>query len=88
MENTTDTKQPASPLLPAPTGSEKWDRLVSLACAAKQLCEWTRIHEYPQSMSTEFIELTGMIDTLDTEVRRVFPNTKLSDGGSLSNKTI
>jgi hypothetical protein len=47
---------------------------MSLACAAKQLCEWTRGHEYPKPMSTEFMELTGMVDELDTEVRRVFPN--------------
>jgi hypothetical protein len=56
----------------APAGSEKWNRLISLACAAKQLCEWTRHHEYPQPMSAEFMKLTEMLDELDTEVRRVF----------------
>lgn len=45
----------------------------SLAHAAKFLCEWTRYHEYPEKMTTEFMELTSLIDQLDTEVRRIFP---------------
>lgn len=51
----------------------KISTLTSLAHAAKFLCEWTRDHEYPEKMTTEFMELTSLIDQLDTEVRRIFP---------------
>lgn len=46
--------------------------LLSLAYAAKQLCEWTRHNQYPEKMTAEFMELTSLIDQLDTEVRRIF----------------
>ena len=66
----------AKPLAPA-SGSET-ATLKSLAHAAKQLCEWTRHNQYPEKMTTEFMHMTQLIDNLDTEVRRVFPNNVLA----------
>lgn len=46
--------------------------LVSLAITAKELCEFTRHNQYPEKMTNEFVQLTQLVDNLDTAVRRVF----------------
>jgi len=54
---------------------ERFLKLLSLAHAAKKLCEWTRHNEYPEKSTSEFMHLTELIDQLDTKVRQVFPTT-------------
>jgi len=58
--------------VPIKLSTEDQCALQSLAFAARQLCDWTRNNEYPQNMTPEFMELTTIINNLDTEVRRIF----------------
>ena len=46
------------------------ENLISVIDAAVRCSLFTRTHSYPVEMSPEFFEFMGLMDKLDTELRR------------------